>query len=50
MAGTYQTVCDDLQIQFSGKEFPDRYQTDTELKVKNHVAGIPGWELSDLLL
>ena len=50
VTGSYQTPCHDLKIQFSGKEFPDRYQTDTKFKVKTHVAWIPGWELSDSLL
>ena len=42
VAGTYPTVCYDLQIQFSGKEFPDRYQTDTESNAKMDFAWITG--------
>ena len=34
----------------SGTEFPDQYQTHTECKIKTHVAWIPRWEHSDLLL
>ena len=48
MAGTYQTVCYDLHIQFSGTEFSDRYQTDEEFKVKTHVAWVGAVRLASI--